>query len=104
MIGRLWRGLTTTENADAYENVLRTKVLPELDQIPGSRGIYVLRRNVDDGVEFVTMTMFDSLDAVKAFAGRDYEQAMVVPEAEALLTSYERKATHYEVAIELRPP
>jgi heme-degrading monooxygenase HmoA len=104
MIGRLWRGLTSTENASAYENVLRTMVVPEVDQIPGSRGALVLRRDVDDGVEFVTLTMFESLDAVKSFAGEDYERAKIIPEAEALLASYEPTAIHYEIAIELRRP
>jgi heme-degrading monooxygenase HmoA len=99
MIGRLWRGSTTIENAAAYENVLRTLVLPELDQIPGSNGAYVLRRDVDGGVEFITLTLFDSLDAVKAFAGENYEQAVILPEAQALLSTFESKAAHYEIVI-----
>jgi heme-degrading monooxygenase HmoA len=100
MIGRLWRGKTTEENADAYENVLRSLVLPELDQIPGSQGAYVLRRDVDDGVEFITLTLFESLDAIKLFAGEDYEQAVILPEAKALLSSFDPNAAHYEVVIQ----
>ena len=100
MIGRLWRGKTTEENADAYENVLRSLVLPELDQIPGSQGAYVLRRDVDDGVEFITLTLFESLDAIKLFAGEDYEQAVILPEAKALLSSVDPYAAHYEVVIQ----
>jgi heme-degrading monooxygenase HmoA len=100
MIARLWRGRTTPENAAAYENVLRTIVLPELDHIPGSKGIYVLRRNADDEVEFITLTLFDSLDAIKAFAGEEYEQAVILPEAKALLSTFEPTAAHYEIVIQ----
>jgi heme-degrading monooxygenase HmoA len=100
MIARYWRGTTSVKDADAYENVLRTLVLPELDEIPGGKGMYVLRRNIEDGVEFVTLSLFDSLDAVKAFAGEDYEQAVILPEARALLSKYEPRAAHYEVVIQ----
>jgi heme-degrading monooxygenase HmoA len=99
MIARYWRGSTSGENADAYETVLRTRVLPELDEIPGSKGMYVLRRDVDDGVEFVTLSLFDSLDAIKAFAGEDYDQAVILPEALAVLAAYEPTASHYEIVI-----
>ena len=100
MIGRLWRGKTTEENADAYENVLRSLVLPELDQIPGSQGAYVLRRNVEDSVEFITLTLFESLDAIKLFAGEEYDKAVILPEAKALLSSYAPNAAHYEIVIQ----
>ncbi len=100
MIGRIWRGLTTRDNADAYEEVLRRKVLPELGAIDGSRGAFVMRRDVEGGVEFVTLTLFESLDAVREFAGPAYEQAVVIPEAEALLSSFEKSAIHYEIAIQ----
>jgi heme-degrading monooxygenase HmoA len=100
MIARYWRGTTSVKDADAYENVLRTLVLPELDEIPGGKGMYVLRRDIEDGVEFVTLSLFDSLDAVKAFAGEDYEQAVILPEARALLSKYEPRAAHYEVVIQ----
>src|SRR4051794_13598832 len=101
MIGRLWRGVATTGNTDAYEVVLRTKVLPDLEAIDGSRGAFVLRREVDDVVEFVPLTLFDSLDAVHEFAGSDLEQAFIVPEAEALLSSFDKTSAHYEIAIQL---
>jgi heme-degrading monooxygenase HmoA len=99
MIARQWRGKTSVEHAEAYVQVLRTLVLPELAQIPGGQGAFVLRRDVDDGVEFVTLTLFDSLDAVKSFAGDEYEKAVILPEAEALLSWSERTATHYEVVV-----
>ena len=100
MIGRLWHGKTKTENAANYENVLRTLVLPELEEIPGCKGAYVLRRNVDDGVEFITLTLFESLDAVKSFAGENYKQAVILPEAQALLSTHEPTAAHYEIVIQ----
>jgi heme-degrading monooxygenase HmoA len=92
--------MTTTDNANAYENILRKLVLPELDEIPGSNGAFVLRREVDDGVEFITLTLFDSLDAVKSFAGEEYDKAVILPEAKALLSTYEFTATHYEIVIQ----
>jgi hypothetical protein len=100
MIGRMWHGKTTSDNADAYEALLRTTVFPGIEAIDGSRGAFLLRRNVDDGVEFVTLTLFDSLDAVREFAGPDYEQAVVIPEAEELLSSFDKTSVHYEVAIQ----
>jgi heme-degrading monooxygenase HmoA len=100
MIGRMWRGSTSRENADAYEQILRTNVLPELGAIAGSRGAFVMRRDVEDGVEFVTLTLFDSLEAVREFAGPDYETAVIIPEAEALLSDFDAKARHYEIAIQ----
>lgn len=69
-IARLWRGRTAaTEDADAYVELLTTKVLPELRGIKGHRAAYLLRREIEDGTEFVVMTLFDSIDAVRAFAG-----------------------------------
>ena len=99
MITRLWRGWTSAEDADAYEELLRTKILPELHGIEGHRGATVLRRAAEEGVEFVVLNRFDSLDAVRAFAGPDYELAVISPEAEALLERGDERALHYETAI-----
>lgn len=83
MISRVWHGWTSRENADVYEELLRTEIFTGIAKrsIRGYRGIHLLRRDVDDGVEFVTMMWFDSLDAVRAFAGTDYEVAVVPPKA-----------------------
>ncbi|HEY1799592.1 MAG TPA: antibiotic biosynthesis monooxygenase [Terriglobales bacterium] len=97
MIARHWRGWTTTRNASAYENHLREKVLPELKSNPGYLGGYVLRRDVSDEVEFVVINLFDSLAAVKVFAGPDYSVAVFEPEARQLLAKVEPLALHYEV-------
>jgi heme-degrading monooxygenase HmoA len=100
MIGRLWHGWTRPENADAYERLLRSEVLPGIHRIRGHRGAYVLRREDDGRVAFVTLTLFDDLEAVRAFAGEDYEAAVVPPEARALLDEFDGRSVHYEIVIE----
>ena len=97
MIGRLWRGWTEAGNADAYEDLLRTTVLPGIRRVDGYRGAYVLRRDVEAGVEFVTLTLFETLEAVRSFAGEDHEAAVVPPAARALLARFDERAVHYEV-------
>ena len=99
MISRIWHGWTTRENADAYETLLRTEIFSGIAtrSIQGYRGIHLLRRDVDDGVEFVTIMWFDSLDAVRAFAGDDYEVAVVPPKARQLLSRFDARSSHYQV-------
>lgn len=99
MISRLWHGRTTHENADAYEALLRSEILPAIHTIEGHRGAYLLRREVDASIEFVTITLWDSLDAVRAFAGDDYEAAVIVPEARALLSAFDERSVHYETLL-----
>jgi heme-degrading monooxygenase HmoA len=100
VIGRLWHGWTTRENADAYEKLLRAEVLPGIHRVHGYEGAYLLRRDVEDGVEFVTLTVFASLDAVRAFAGEDYEVAVVPPEARKLLSTFDQTSDHYEIVFQ----
>ena len=97
MIARLWRGWTSLENADAYEKLLREQVLPGLRQIDGYRGGYILRQEGSDEVEFVVLNLFDSLEALQAFAGPDYTVPVFEPEARQLLAKVEPRAHHYEV-------
>ena len=99
MISRVWHGWTSRENADAYEDLLRTEIFSGIAKrsIQGYRGIHLLRRDVDDGVEFVTIMWFDSLDAVRAFAGEDYEVAVVPPKARQLLSRFDSCSAHYQV-------
>jgi heme-degrading monooxygenase HmoA len=97
MIARLWRGWTPFEHADAYERLLREQVLPGLKGIEGYRGGYILRQEGTDEVEFVVMNLFDSLDAVRAFAGPEYTIPVFEPEARQLLSKVEPIARHYEV-------
>jgi heme-degrading monooxygenase HmoA len=100
MISRIWHGWATRENADAYEELLRSEVLPRIHRVDGYRGAYLLRRDAGDEVEFVTITQFDSLDAVRAFAGEDYERAVVLPEAQRMLSRFDERSAHYETRIE----
>ena len=96
MITRMWRGWTAPADADAYERFLRTELFPQVAELPGFVGARILRRRVERDEEFVTLTMFESLDAVRAFAGEDYETPVIEPEAQRLLSRYEDRAVHYE--------
>jgi heme-degrading monooxygenase HmoA len=100
MIGRLWRGWTMREDADAYEELLCGEILPGIHRVEGYRGAYLLRRDVPDGVEFATLTLFDSLDSVRRFAGEDYEAAVVPSAARKLLSRFDERSTHYTVVRE----
>ncbi|MHA2003081.1 MAG: antibiotic biosynthesis monooxygenase [Candidatus Thorarchaeota archaeon] len=99
MISRIWHGWTSRENADAYEELLRTEIFAYIENrsIPGYRGIHLLRREVDGGVEFVTIMWFDTLDAVREFAGKEYEAAVVPQEARRLLSRFDKRSAHYQV-------
>jgi heme-degrading monooxygenase HmoA len=97
MIARHWRGWTSIANADLYENFLKEKVLPGLRSIEGYRSGYILRNDGADESEFVVINLFDSLDAVKRFAGPDYSTPVFEPEAKKLLSRIETFAAHYDV-------
>ena len=97
MIARHWRGWTAVQDADAYEGLLKNKVLPSLRDIEGYRGGYVLRHDGPQEVEFVLVNLFDSLESVKRFAGPDYSVPVVEPEARKLLRKIEPVAVHYDV-------
>jgi heme-degrading monooxygenase HmoA len=102
MISRLWHGWTKRGNADAYEELLRSEILPGIHRVAGFKGAFVLRRDgKTDEVEFVTLTMFDSMEAVKEFAGDDYEVAVILPEARKLLARYDARSAHYETVLRL---
>jgi heme-degrading monooxygenase HmoA len=98
MIARHWRGWTKLENADEYEALLRTKVFRRLKQIEGYRGGYVLRRDEEES-EFVVVNFFETLDAVRRFAGPNYETAVFEPEAKRLLSRFDTVTKHYEVRV-----
>jgi heme-degrading monooxygenase HmoA len=101
MIARMWRGWAgSVANADAYEAFLRDSFLPAAAKIEGYRGAQVLRRPAGDEIEFVTVTRFDSLAAIKAFAGADAEKAHVAPQARALLARWDERAVHFELVID----
>ena len=100
MIARVWKGWTALENADAYEQLLREQVIPSLQRIDGHRGAYILRQNGKDEAEFVVINLFESLDAVRAFAGPDYTVPVFEPEARLLLSKVEPIARHYDVKMD----
>jgi heme-degrading monooxygenase HmoA len=97
MIARHWRGWTKLQDAYAYERLLQETVLPGLRDLDGYRGGQILRSDGPDEVEFVVLNFFDSIEAVKRFAGEDYTTAVFEPEARALLSRVEPFAAHYEV-------
>lgn len=101
MISRVWHGWTTPASADAYESLLRTEIFEGIKdrQITGYRGIHLLRRDLGEEVEFVTIMWFDSLDAVRTFAGEDYEAAVVPPKARTVLSRFDARSQHYEVKV-----
>jgi heme-degrading monooxygenase HmoA len=99
VIARLWRGWTSRENAEPYERFLREQMFPSMHRVPGFLGVELLRRDAGDEVAFVTISRFESLDAVRAFAGENYEHAVIEPEARALLARADERSEHFEVAI-----
>ena len=104
MISRIWHGWTTPENADAYETLVKNEVFNIIKDkgITGYRGINLLRRELDKEIEFITIMWFDSLDAVREFAGEDYETSFVPPQAQALLSRFDVRSQHYEVKAEMK--
>ena len=104
MIARHWRGWTTLQNADAYENLLKNTVLAGLKGIESYRGGYVLRSDGVDEAEFVVVNMFDSLEAVQRFARPNYSVPVFEPEARRLLSRLEPSAVHYEVRMSTMQP
>lgn len=103
MISRIWHGWTTLENAEAYESLLKSEIFLGIKnrKIDGFKGIHLLRRNIGDEEEFITIMWFDSIEAVSAFAGEDYEIAVVPPKARALLSRFDERSQHYEVKAEV---
>lgn len=99
MISRIWHGWTTPGLADSYEALLKEEIFVGIRgrNIPGFREIQLFRRDLGTEVEFVTVMWFDSLEAVRQFAGEDYEAAVVPPKARAILARFDARSQHYEV-------
>lgn len=104
MITRIWHGYTTPQNADAYESILRDEGFPAIaaKNIPGFRGIQLLRKDGPEETEFITLMWFDTLEQVKGYAGADYEKAAVLDKAKLVLSRYDSHSRHYEVRLEVR--
>jgi antibiotic biosynthesis monooxygenase (ABM) superfamily enzyme len=100
MIARIWHGWTKPADAKTYENMLRDEIFPSIamQKIPGYGGAELFIREDGNEVKFVTLLRFDSMDAVKKFAGNDEGRPVIFPKAEALLARMER-AEHYRIAV-----
>jgi heme-degrading monooxygenase HmoA len=104
VIARIWHGYTKPEHAAAYEAQLKPELLPGLGSVKGYRGSYLLRRDAGAEVEFITIILWESIDAVRAVAGPDYERAVIPEERRQYLARYDAKAAHYEVASTHKAP
>jgi len=99
MIARLWHGWTKPEKADNYELLVATKVLPSFEHLKGYKGAYLLRQDRDNETEFVTLTLFEHLEAIRRFAGEDHELGVVPSEAKQLLARFDERSQHYEIVL-----
>lgn len=99
MIARIWHGWTTFDNADVYEDLLRNEIFPSIEnkKIKGYRKISLLRRSLENEVEFITIMKFDNLNAVKEFAGEEYEKSYVPQKAKEVLLKHDNISYHYEI-------
>lgn len=97
MIARIWRGRTPSSKSDEYFEYLKKTGLSDYRSTDGNQGVYVLRRTKDGEAEFLLLTLWDSLDAIKRFAGDDYEKARYYPEDRDFLLALEPVVNHYEI-------
>lgn len=98
MIARIWHGYTKPEHADAYEAMLKPELLPGVGKVKGFEGSYLLRRDAGAEIEFITIMLWDSLDAIRAFAGRNYKDSVIPEERRKYLSRHDAKAAHYQIA------
>jgi heme-degrading monooxygenase HmoA len=97
MIARIWRGTVRSQDKDAYYDYLQKTGLRDYSSIPGNRGVWVLRRVQQETVEFTLISLWDSYDAIRAFAGDDYEKAVYYPEDRKYLLERSPGVEHYDV-------
>jgi heme-degrading monooxygenase HmoA len=97
VIARIWHGYTKSEHADAYEAMLKPELLPGISKVKGYKGSYLLRRAAGEEIEFVTIMLWESPDAIRAVAGPDYETAVVPEERRKYLAHYEARSAHFEI-------
>ena len=97
MISRQWRGLARRDSAEAYVEHLQSETFPAIRRLPGFVGASILRRTVPEGVEFLIVTQWKSVESIRAFAGPDAETAVVPPSVRAMMIEYDRVVRHYEV-------
>ncbi len=97
MIARIWHGITQASRADEYLSFLIERAIPDYESIEGNRGAYILRRSEGEQAHFLTLTFWDSVEAIRKFAGEDIERARYYPEDANFLREFEPKVTHYQV-------
>jgi heme-degrading monooxygenase HmoA len=97
MIARHWRGWTRPEDADAYEKLLRETMLPKIHEVEGHKGFLLLRNDSPQECQFIVINFFESLEAVRSFAGKDYRVPVFEPEARQLLLRVDPFANHFDV-------
>jgi heme-degrading monooxygenase HmoA len=103
LIARLWKGAVRRRDGDAYARYMQDTGVAGYAGTPGNRGVWMLRRDVGERTEFLMFTLWDSLDAVKAFAGEDHERAIFYPEDDRYLVERDTTATHYQVDTQTLP-
>ena len=103
MIARIWHGYTSLENAAAYEDLLKRDVFPSIEKkkVKGYKKISLLKRILEYEVEFITIMLFDNLNAVKEFVGEDYSKSYVPDKARQILSRHDESSQHYEIINEL---
>jgi heme-degrading monooxygenase HmoA len=99
MIARVWRSFATGENVAAYMEHFNKSVYPELSQIAGYRGAYILQHELEGEIELTVMTLWESMEAIHKFAGNNAENAVVEPAAQAVLSRFDNTVTHYDVLL-----
>lgn len=97
MIARIWHGRTETAKADEYLDILKRTGIADYESTPGNQGTYILRRTEGDVTHFITLTFWESMDAIRGFAGEEVEKSKYYLEDEEFLLEYEPTVTHYEV-------
>ena len=102
MLARIWHGWTSFENADTYESLLINEIFPSIKSrnIKGYRKISLLKRSLEHEVEFITIMIFDNLNAVKDFAGEEFEKSYVPQKAQEVLSRHDKFSQHYEIVDE----
>ena len=104
MIARIWKGAVRKQDGDAYADYMQKTGIAGYASTPGNRGVWMLRRDIDEHTEFLMFTLWHSLDSVKAFAGQDYETAVFYPEDDRFLVERDQFSTHYFVHTHIAPP
>ena len=103
MIARIWKGAVRQQDGDAYARYMQDTGVASYARTPGNRGVWMLRRDRDGRTEFLMFTLWDSLEAVRGFAGDDYETAVFYPEDDRFLVERDLTAAHYEVDTQVGP-